>query len=116
MSAMRTSELDGAAVFDTKLAEIDSMLARIEGLAVKLGDDPDGHVRRSAAELRAAFVTRAAIEAPVRRIRNGLVMLRRTNQDGTRRESRNRAHAVDHLEAVLHGQLLPMLRRVGFEV
>ena len=113
---MGTPELDRAAVFDTKLAEIESLLARIERLAVELGDDPDGHVRRSAAELRAAFVTRAAIEAPVHRIRSGLVMLRRTNQEGTRRAFRNRAHAVDHLEGVLHGQLLPMLRRVGFEV
>jgi len=109
-------EPGGATILDAKLAEIGSVLARIERLAADLGVDPDGHVHRSAAELRIAFERRAAVEPAVRRIHNGLVMLRGTNHAGTRRQSRHRAHAVDHLEEVLQGQLLPMLRRVGFDV
>jgi hypothetical protein len=101
---------------DTKFAEIESLLARIERLAVELRVDPDGHVRRSAAELRAAFEARAPVEPAVRRMRDGIVMLRRTNQDGTRREFQQRAHAVDYLQEVLQGELLPMLRRLGFDV
>jgi hypothetical protein len=100
----------------TKFAEIESVLARIEQLAVELRVDPDGHVRRSAAELRAAFKARAAVEPAVRRVRDGIVMLRRTNQDGTRREFQQRAQAVDYLQEVLQRELVPLLRRVGFDV
>ena len=101
---------------DEKLAEIDVVLARIERLAEDLVQDPDHHVLRSANELRTAFCSRLAIEPAVSRIRDGLDMLRSGNHVGTRREFNRRAHGVDHLEQVMEHELLPQLRRVGFNV
>lgn len=98
------------------LACIDTVLARVERLAEELQTDPDGHVRRSATELRVAFDARAAIEPAVARVRGSVHMLRRANQDGSRREFQRRAHAVDHLEEVVEHELLPNLRRIGFDV
>jgi hypothetical protein len=99
-----------------KLARIDLVLARIERLAEELHPDPDRHVLRSANELRAAFCGRLAIEPAVARVRDGLDMLRSGNHAGTRREFKRRAHGVDHLEHVMERELLPELRRVGFNV
>jgi hypothetical protein len=100
----------------TDLASIHSVLARIERLAEELQTDPDGHVRRSATELRAAFDAHDAIEPAVARVRGSVNMLRSTNQHGSRREFQRRAHGVDHLEHVVEQELVPNLRRVGFEV
>ena len=98
------------------LARIDVVLERVERLAETLHTDPDRHVLRSANELRAAFCARLAIEPAVARVRDGLDMLRSGNHAGTRREFKRRAHGVDHLERVMEQELLPELRRVGFEV
>jgi uncharacterized protein (DUF2342 family) len=98
------------------LAEIDTLLTRIERLSEELQTDPDGHVHRSTAELRAAFEGRRAIEPAVARVRESIVMLRTGNRDGPRREFQRRAHGVDYLETVLDRELLPNLRRLGFEV
>lgn len=101
---------------ERKLAQIDVVLARIERLAEELQQDPDRHVLRSANELRAAFCARLAIEPAVSRVRDGVQMLRSGNQDGTRREFNRRAQSVDYLEHVMERELLPELRRVGFNV
>jgi hypothetical protein len=97
-------------------ADIDTVLARIERLAEGLQSDPDGHVVRSTNELRAAFSARRAMEPAVARVRDSVHMLRSKNHDGPRREFQRRAHGVDHLEEVMEHELLPHLRRVGFEV
>ena len=96
------------------LLHIDTVLARIERLAQELQSDPDGHVRRSANELRAAFESRSAIEPAVARVRDSVHMLRSGDRDGSRREFQRRAHGVDHLEQVVEQELLPHLRRIGF--
>lgn len=101
---------------NSKLAEIDTLLTRIERLSEELQTDPDGHVHRSATELHAAFGARRAIEPAVARVRDSIVMLRTGNRDGARREFQRRAHGVDYLEDVLDRELLPTLRRLGFEV
>jgi hypothetical protein len=101
---------------NSKLAEITAVLTRIERLADELQADPDGHVRRSATELREAFEARDAIEPAVARVRDSILMLRTGNRDGSRREFQRRAHGVDHLEEVMDSELLPTLRRLGFEV
>jgi hypothetical protein len=99
-----------------QLADIERVLAEIERLAGALKSDPDGHVRRSAGELRAAFDARGAMESAVARVRDSVHMLRRGNQDGSRREFQRRSGGVDHLEQVMEEELLPSLRRVGFDV
>jgi hypothetical protein len=98
------------------LAEIDGILGRIERLAGELRADPDRYVRRSALELRAAFDDRRAIEPAVARMRESVRMLRRGNQDESRRECRRRATSLDYLDTVVEQELLPQLRRVGFDV
>lgn len=98
------------------LGQIETVLTRLERLAEELQADPDGHVRRSANELRSAFEARRAIEPAVARVRDSVRMLRRGNEDGSRREYQRRAHGVDHLEQVVERELLPTLRRVGFDL
>lgn len=96
--------------------QIDVVLARIERLAAGLRADPDGDVRRSTIELRAAFDTRNEIEPALARVRSSVNMLRTHNHDGSRREFQRRAHGVDHLEQIVENELVPELRRVGFDV
>ena len=98
------------------LTRLEAILARIAGLADHLPVDPDGYVHRSASELRAAFQERRAVEPPLTRMRASIEMLRQHNHDGPRREFRRRAHDLDHIEAVLSNELLPQLRRIGFDV
>jgi hypothetical protein len=98
------------------LGRIDDVLVKIERLADDLRADPDGHVRRSAAELREAFVARRAVEPAISRMREAVTMLRRGNQEGARREFQMRAQTLDHLETVIDQELLPRLRRMSFDV
>jgi hypothetical protein len=100
----------------TDLARIVTVLARVECLAGELQHDADGHVRRSASELRVAFEAHSAIEPAVARVRDSVDMLRRANRDGCRRESQRRAQGVDRFVHVVEQELLPNLRRVGFDV
>ena len=90
---------------NVQLAHIDTILARIERLADGLRLDPDRDVRRSAGELREAFTARRAIEPAVARMRDSVEVLRRSSQDGP-----------DYLDAVVEHELLPHLRRLGFDV
>ncbi len=83
-----------------KLSHVDATLGRIADLANQLGNDPDGHVRRSAAELRAAFATRGAIEPAVARLRHSV----------------DHALGLDRLADVIVQDLLPDLRRLGFDL
>ena len=99
-----------------RLAEIEMMLLRIEHLAEELRADPDGHVRRSVEELRAAFVAREAVEPAVARLRESMAMLSTENRGGTRREYQRRAPGLDHLAGVVDDELLPYLRGIGFNV
>lgn len=99
-----------------ELAEIDTTLAHLERLAEELKADPDGHVRRSVEELRGAFAARGPIEPAVARVRDSVQMLRRGNQDGSRREFQRRAPGLEHLVDVVEQELLPHLRRLGFDV
>ena len=57
-----------------------------------------------------------ALEPAVARVRDSVLMLRQENQGGSRREFQVRSHGVDHLQDVVEQQLLPTLRRIGFEV
>lgn len=101
---------------NAKLAAIELVLARVERLAKDLRADPDRHVLRSANELREAFSGRLAIEPAVARVRDSVQMLRTANRDGSRREFQRRARGVDNLQELMEQELLPELRRVGFDV
>jgi hypothetical protein len=99
-----------------KLEDIGLLLTRIAQLAEELRADPDGHVRRSVEELRSAFADRRAVEPAVARVLGSVAMLRSGNQEGLRREFVRRAHGLDYLEQIVDRELLPHLRRLGFEV
>ena len=98
------------------LVELDGILDRIEQLAGRLRADPESHVHFGARELRAAFDDRTAIEPAFARLRDSLRLLRRSDQNGLVHELRPTAGALDELEAAIDNELLPRLRRVGFEV
>jgi hypothetical protein len=106
----------GIGDMNEKPDETDAILARMERLAGELRADPDGHVLRSANELRAAFTAQSGIESAIARMRESVEMLRRANHEGRRREFQRRAPGLDHLEEVVEHELLPHLRRLGFNV
>ncbi len=99
-----------------KLANVETMLAHIERLAEDLRADPDGHVRRSVAELRTAFAERRPVEPAVTRMRDSVQMLSRDNREGARREFQRRATGLAHLGEIIEQDLMPQLRQLGFEV
>lgn len=99
-----------------KLNHVDAILERIAQLAGELKNDPDGHVRRSIDELREAFTTRGAMEPAVARVRQSIDMLRAGDLEGARREFQRRAPGLNHLSDVIEQELLPDLRRLGFDL
>ena len=98
------------------LVHIDGILGRIEHLADQLRADPDRSVYRSAIELRAAFEDRRAIEPAFARMRENVRLLQRGNQREAGNKLWPRASSLDCLDDVVEHELLPQLRRVGFEV
>jgi uncharacterized protein (DUF2342 family) len=96
--------------------QVETALAHVERLADGLRADTDGNVKRSIEEVRAAFSAREHVEPPVQRMQRSLQMLRRDNHEVSRREFQRRATGLDHLDDVVEGELLPNLRRLGFEV
>ena len=96
------------------LVQIDGILGRIEQLAGRLPRDPEQDIHRSAVELRAAFDDRRAIEPALARMRESVLVLRRGSEDERRRD--RRVSSLDDLDDVVEHELLPQLRRVGFEV
>jgi hypothetical protein len=101
---------------DRQLNQLDITLTRIAQLAGELRADPDRHVGRSVEELRAAFAARGEIEPAVARVRESVSMLRAGNHAGSRREFQRCAPGLEHLCEVVDQELLPELRRLGFEV
>lgn len=101
---------------DPTFAGVDTILTRMVQLADELRADPDGHVRRSVEELRNAFDTRAAMEPAVARVRRSMALLAASNREVSRREFQRRAQGLDHLGYIVDHELLPDLRRLGFEV
>ena len=100
---------------NVQLEQIEVILGRVERLALQLCADPNGDVRRSAIQLRDAFETRRAIEPAVALMLDRIRAVRNTH-DGPRREFQRRAPGLDRLEHVIAWDLLPQLRRVGFDV
>ncbi len=75
------------------------------------GRVPDDVVRSSARELQRTFAERGSVEPAVGRLRHSLTRLSRDEQ---RRSQELRI--ISQLDAAIAEQLLPELRRVGFDV
>ncbi len=101
---------------DRTFPGIDATLTRMVQLADDLRADPDGHVRRSVEELRKAFDAREAMEPAVARVRRSVELLGAGNRDLSRREFQRRSQGLDSLGNIVEHQLLPDLRRLGFDV
>lgn len=102
---------------DRDFASIHAALQVVGVCAARLpAGDAAGHVRRSVDELRIAFMTRATIEPAVHRVVSSLRMLQAADRDGHRRDHQRVAARIDRLLTAVRTQLLPVLRRVGFEV
>ena len=96
---------------------IEAALVVVEKFAGRLrGGDAEDHVRRAVVELRDAFGDRRAIEPPVERLLRGIHMLSATYAAGPRRDYRRDTVGLDRLLAAVTIELVPALRRVGFQV
>jgi hypothetical protein len=96
---------------------IAAALRSVDDFAGRLpGGDAEAHVRRSLDELRAAFTARAALEPPVDRLLRSVTMLNSAAAQGALRRFRRRSVASARLLSAIQRELLPALRRVGFEV
>ena len=91
-------------------------LARVTMIAERLLDgDSEGHVRRSIEEFANAFARRENIGPAVARMRQSIVMLHEARGDGSRRAFERDRTLIADLDAAIETQLLPELRRLGFE-
>ena len=97
------------------LREIEAILSQIERLARQLPTDPERFVERSAIDLRSTFDDRRAIESALDRVRISVQALQRAGS--TQRPTPPRpATALDFLDDVIAHELIPRLRRSGFDV
>ena len=88
--------------------QIAAALDQVTSIAERV---PDDVVRSSARELKRTFAARGSVEPAVGRLQNSLSRL---SQDEQRRASEHKI--VSQLDAAIAEQLLPELRRVGFDV
>jgi hypothetical protein len=97
------------------LTEIEAILAHVERLARQLRTDPERFIFRSAIELRTTFDDRRAIGPALERVRISVRALRRATASQPSMGSRP-ATTLDFLDDVLEHELVPRLRRSGFDV
>ena len=91
-------------------------LARVTAIAERLLDgDSEGHVRRSIEEFAMAFARRDAIGPAVARMRHSIIMLHDARNAGSRRAFEHDKSLIADLDRAIEHQLLPELRRLGFE-
>jgi len=88
--------------------EIAAALDHVTSIAERV---PDDVVRSSARHLRRTFAERGSVEPAVGRLQNSLSRLSRDEQRRSPEEK-----IVSQLGAAIAEQLLPELRRVGFDV
>jgi hypothetical protein len=92
-------------------------LANVTTIADRLLDgDSEGHVRRSIEEFAVAFTRREPIAPAVARLRTSIVMLYESRAAGARRAFERDKALIGELDAAIEEELLPALRRLGFEL
>ena len=102
---------------DEDFTSIEAALQVVEKFASRLTvGDAEGHVRRSVDELCAAVTKKEGIEPAVDRLLRGLRGLDDASAAGRRREVGRETPAVDRLLDAVQEELLPALRRVGYQV
>jgi len=95
---------------------IEAALQAVEKFAGRLsGGDAQGDVRRSVEELRVAVATKAGVEPAVDRLLLSLRGLNAAGLDGLRRDFQRGSPSVDRLVETVEQELLPAVRRLGFQ-
>jgi hypothetical protein len=102
---------------DEDFASIEAALQVVEKFASRLTvGDAEGHVCRSVNELCAAVTKKEGIEPAVDRLVCGLRGLHDVRAASRRRDFGRESPAVDRLLDAVQEELLPALRRVGYQV
>ena len=89
--------------------DIDAALDRVTSIAERV---PDDVVRSSARQLKQTFAQRGSVEPAVTRLQKSVSRL----TAGAGRDTAPQERIVSQLDSVIAEQLLPELRRVGFDV
>lgn len=102
---------------DGSFLPIEAALQAVERFAGRLFvGDAEGDVRRSVEELRVAFTTKAGVEPAVDRLLRSLQGLHAAGLAGRRRDFQRDSPSVGRLLEAVEQELLPALRRLGFQV
>ena len=88
--------------------QIAAALNRVASIAERV---PDDVVRSSARELQRTFAERGSVESAVGRLQNSLSRLSRDERPRAAEQK-----IVSQLDSAIVEQLIPELRRVGFDV
>jgi hypothetical protein len=100
------------------LERVLSAIQTIEKFAGRLPEgDVEGHIRRSAHELTLASEQRRSVEATFERLTQAVRQLDEHNTTGRlRRDFENEAPLVARLLEAMQEQLVPALKRAGYQV
>src|SRR5213593_2437612 len=103
---------------DEDLEGVLSAIQAIEKFAGRLPEgDVEGHIRRSAHELTVAVEQRCGVEAACERLMQAVRQLDEHNTTGRlRRDFENEAASVTRLLEAIQEQLVPALKRAGYQV
>jgi hypothetical protein len=103
---------------DEDLERVLSAIQTIEKFAGRLPEgDVEGHIRRSAHELTLASEQRRSVEATFERLTQAVRQLDEHNTTGRlRRDFENEAPLVARLLEAMQEQLVPALKRAGYQV
>ena len=109
--------MDRNSIDPTEHLHVDAVLREVEKFAGRLSPgDAEGDVRRSVEELRAAFAAKAGVESAVERLLLSLRGLNAAGLAGLRRDFQRESPAVGRLLETVEQELLPALRRLGFQI
>jgi hypothetical protein len=95
-----------------------SAIQAIEKFAGRLNEgDVEGHIRRSARELTLAVEQRCGVEAACERLMQAVRQMDEHHTTGRlRRDFENEAPSVTRLLKAIQEQLVPALKRAGYQV
>ncbi|HEX2344026.1 MAG TPA: hypothetical protein VHI98_26385 [Vicinamibacterales bacterium] len=97
----------------TDLTGLDAAVKRVSRLATRLGSgDPEGHVRRSLAELTDAIGKQEQSAHAVDRLVQSLRQLQSSRDRGRRRDQQRGAVGIERVLESIQEDLLPRLRHV----
>jgi hypothetical protein len=96
------------------LVGLDAAVKKVSRLATRLGPgDPEGHVRRSLAELATAIGKQEDSAHALDRLVQSLRQLQSSRESGRRRDQQSGAVGIERVLESIQEDLLPRLRRLS---